>query len=727
MRHLFTTIVFSLWPFALIAQPVLVQTGEHNGFTRVVVRLPADADWTFGRDAQGYVLRLPVSDGYSLGRFFDLIPRTRIKDVSQNVTRGEMALALGCICRADVFVTDNGFLVIDVANGAPDSGSPYEQVLQSPSGAPPAGPRILPVVFPRQSVSPIVVPFSPGAQTRTPPGQPLLPSDPDGIQAFEQLVVESLGRGLSDGILDPDLGNLAPAPRSVLPLERPAQLPGVVFRDGTDLIAVPQTNETILDAGGHTCVDDSFVDLGNWAETTPFHSQMSSLRARLVQEFDQVDAEIITHMARLYLHFGFGREAAQILALDANQSQERHYLTLLAKIIDDDPVDAPDLDRQSTCLSQIALWAMLAGSGNPAPDDQRRAVVLQTFKNFPIAMQRHLGPRLAERFLLLQDEDAASQIMAVADAADPQLVTTQLTAATLAEQQGDAAASLDTLTTMAATNPRLTAEAMTRYLLETVAQNQTVPAENMILADALRFETALTPAAGTLAAAQVQAYIAANAFSPAAEILAQERTALGPDRFNQLWEDYAVAAASRMDDTDFLAFVFATLPPTLRSDFQEIAAKRLIDLGFPDQAVNILGRGEPVLPGDARLYLQSTALLDLRDPQSALRVLRDDTSTQAEQLRAVARRMQAGNDTALASLATPESMENQWRNGDWASLAQADDAVIEDAAAAILDTNAAPFDDTRPLASGRSLLDQSAQSRAMLSALFDRFAAPDEF
>ena len=37
----------------LAAAPVLVKTGEHEGFTRLVMEFPAPVDWQMGRSADG--------------------------------------------------------------------------------------------------------------------------------------------------------------------------------------------------------------------------------------------------------------------------------------------------------------------------------------------------------------------------------------------------------------------------------------------------------------------------------------------------------------------------------------------------------------------------------------------------------------------------------------------------------------------------------------------------
>lgn len=63
----------------LAAAPVLVKTGEHDGFTRLVMEFQAPVDWQMGRSADGYELRVvgqPVN--YDLSEAFRLIGKSRL-------------------------------------------------------------------------------------------------------------------------------------------------------------------------------------------------------------------------------------------------------------------------------------------------------------------------------------------------------------------------------------------------------------------------------------------------------------------------------------------------------------------------------------------------------------------------------------------------------------------------------------------------------------------------
>jgi hypothetical protein len=729
MRLVLATLLFVWLPLGLWAQPVPVQTGEHATFTRVVVRLPVGADWDFGRDADGYVLRTPVTDGYDLRRFYDLIPDRRITAVSQDAARGDLRLAVSCACRADVFLATPRFLVIDVADGPADPASPFERWIDPQAAAAQpatAGPGVLPVVFPDDPALAGAQAFPLPLVFAEPPLAQEAAAETDDLAALEQIVVESLGRGLTTGVLQPDIAggaDLPAAPPHVMPA---LPLPGISVSTGVDLAAVPGAAPPPATSDGTACVPDSFVDLAAWADDRPFAVQIAAKRSALVQEFDRFDSDIVLGLARVYAHFGFGREAIQTLTLDREGSMERTYLRLVSQILDDEPINyLPDIAGQISCPSQIALWAFLASPPDRPGRDADRAAILRTFKNVPPALQGHLGPRLATRFAAIGDEDAADQVLRMARHQAPDAIETRLMAATLAGRQGDDSAELDLLTTLAQTEPRITPEAMIRFLQESARQQIAVPTAEMVTADALRFEHAQTSTAVEIAVAQIAAYMATDSFAAALDLFGQIAPILDPDLHHDMQRQIDLAAAARMPDAEFLGYFLAWPMPLDRSDLRDQVAERLIELGFPDQALRVIGPEPPGADDIGAHHLRAAALIDLDDPNAALRILGDDNSARAAELRAAARAAQAGDAPSL--LGDISSQEADWRSGNWAELAQSDDPLLRGAGAAVLQRDEPVPDAAAPLASGRILLDDAAQSRALLDALLNRFAPPEDF
>lgn len=122
-------IVLCCLAVAARAQPVQVISGEHAGFSRLVVMFDTPNDWEFGRVPGGYELRTDAILAELVGRqIFSFIPRTRIESVSFPAP-GRMFLAVTCNCTGDVFDIRRGRLAIDIKDGGPGRDARFEATL----------------------------------------------------------------------------------------------------------------------------------------------------------------------------------------------------------------------------------------------------------------------------------------------------------------------------------------------------------------------------------------------------------------------------------------------------------------------------------------------------------------------------------------------------------------------------------------------------------------------
>lgn len=118
------------------AETARIRSGDHGTFTRLVIELAVPADWRFGRTASGYALDFGRPDvTLEMAGLFDAIPRSRVAAAAQRDGRFEIALGCGD-CHAMALDYRGSWIVIDVANGPPPPGSPFE----APLGAGPAVP-----------------------------------------------------------------------------------------------------------------------------------------------------------------------------------------------------------------------------------------------------------------------------------------------------------------------------------------------------------------------------------------------------------------------------------------------------------------------------------------------------------------------------------------------------------------------------------------------------------
>ncbi len=762
MRWLWFAVILLWLPVAGRAEPVAIQTGEHATFTRVVLTIPEGTDWRLGRDAQGYVLRMFVRDGYDLDRFFELIPHSRIIAVSQDQDLGELKLAVSCQCNAQAFLFGAGLLVIDIRDGLPSRISSFELSIDPPPVTPArttpladavdlledrtpyvvAGNDLIPIVVPAVrpllpvdaalvSPQPIAVPGM--VDSMVTPTEPTITLQSDALAqdltALKRSIMQGLGQALTGGALSGELqaDELSVSTKELLDNVE-IDAPGLNIRSSDDPLAVPSQRPPDVTQTGETCLPNSYFQFADWKGEGTFFEQLGHARAAVIGEFDRFDETAVVALARLYVTFGFGREAVQTLSLDDRQSQERLYLELVARIVDDDAVDASQFFGQVSCPSSVALWAMLAADGEELDATVDRVAVLRSYKTLPIGLQQLLGPRLSERFLSIGDKDAAVQTLSSALAGPEPTVETTLVEVTLADALGETSDATEALTDLARSELRVTPEAMILFLARGEDGGPRLSDADFELADALRFENANQPVAADLAAAQIAAYLRLDKFDPAIALLVAEEGALGPDKFAALEEDILEQATARMRHAAFLDLIWSD---TLESDVAQTQlniAERLLQLGFAARARLVLDNSPDAADPDRRSVLLARAALALGETDSVFRLLDGDQSVRGDMLRDQAsalREVQQAADVAagtspLADVDTSELLA-------WIQADNGTDARRAAASTAISQREVADLDMEKPLTDGRALLERSVGTRALLDGLLGQFQAPEGF
>ena len=182
-----------------------------------------------------------------------------------------------------------------------------------------------------------------------------------------------------------------------------------------------------------------------------------------------------------------------------------------------------------------------------------------------------------------------------------------------------------------------------------------------------------------------------------------------------------------MPDAAFLGMAFDNSVWPTDEKAQDDMARRLVDLGFPEQAALLINDDINTVPSVERLALRAETALMLGDAETALGYL-DVAGANAENpVRIAALEIQSGL-AAIPNLQDDTSEpERLWRQGEWGALQTVEDTLLRNASVAVLEQNVAPLAPDRPLESSRRLLGQSEQSRVVVGDLLDRFAAPSDF
>ena len=229
----------------LEAETIKVQSGEHPGFTRLVLAIPAGRDWQLGRLGDGYVVESgDITDSFDLSSAFDLIGRDRLASLDPASQPGQLRLDLACDCHATAFRWQQDWVVVDIADGPATPGSPFEIAIGGTTSTAAgtedsSGPSLNTFAIPQQEgqladfvlepvnsdteipssdpLLPIIIPVISGADLPNAEAQtPIIQADEIQLQtmaeaepvpnvqisATEQEIIESFARAASQGLLD---------------------------------------------------------------------------------------------------------------------------------------------------------------------------------------------------------------------------------------------------------------------------------------------------------------------------------------------------------------------------------------------------------------------------------------------------------------------------------------------------------------------------------------------
>lgn len=684
-----------------------VTTGDHDGFTRVVLQAPGLTGWRLSRLPDGYAVTLRQPSRFDLSDAFRLIGRNRLVNLTPTADQRGLQLDVGCACHAIGFDYRPGVVVIDLRDGPPPDGSSFELTADGMATTPLAAKTRPDRPRPR----PDATPWDWAANWRSTRGQSavaeVVPVPPSLATSEESLALRGalLGEfaaGASRGLIEavdrppkasPPGPGISAARIGLLGLPGIAGLPGATDR-------VP------LNATGAPCIAPDRLDLPAWGDTNlPAVTQLADV-AGVLGEFDHPDPAATATAIRRHLWLGFGVEAARLTDAFAPDAPDAALWRSLGRAVDglEDPggVFAGMLD----CDGPAALWAALTEPRFAAAEVDR-AAVLSAFSALPPHLRTHLGPALAERFVAAGDIPTAQSLRDAMLRGTPtasDLVDATLALATqspdLAEEKARAA--------ITAGGPDMTAALVT--LVEARTQTRKpMSFADVTLIEALLEEQGNDPAlarAALLSRALAGDYTAA--FARLRESPPDNRARVEADLWALLAESGPDAALVNEGVRP------ADAPPALaRPETRELLANRLTALGFGRAAKQWLG--DAAQPVD----LAQADLAD-GDARAALNRLAGTDGATATPLRAQAL-LALGEAEAAANLfaqsgRTEEEQAARLRARDWAFLRGSGPPEWQMAVAALEPTPVT----AAPLADGRALVANSDSTRAAIAALLDQ-------
>ena len=602
MRRIFPlliTCVAGLVPVAALAQPqtVQVQAGEHADYTRLILHIPAQSDWSLVRDSVSARLEL-AGDGmeFDLTQTFSRIPRTRLRDIRASVAGLDLYLACDCDVQAREDIPQ--FLIIDIIGTrndavyapqtAPRPPERPSRLTQTPALDTP-DPRRAGEMLARALRGDTTTPIS---------AQP--PIGPPDAPALSRL----LAARETSGVDKPPKPNITHEISQVLASSVSSGMlqPATDFSPSSSPASPPVSNDPVADAhlavvtGARTkpaaqdqtapeCPDDSFFDPSAWNIPTDRVEPLFQLRD-LFNALDQIDERQVLELAREFLYFGFGAEARLALSLLAEPPEHTHILTAISYLVDISALPPmTDLEILRGCNPMGSLWTFLSQPDHARSADFSGDQLVQALQKLPPFLRLHLGPIVIQRLAAAGFSEQARVIHAALD----RIAMHDTSALTLARVTLDLpnAAQQEAQILERTLTPETSDDDLIFLLNRRVTREEPVE-DNVYEAATTRLFALRGSATGReIARLLIKAKTQAGDFQAAVDILNGRDAALDLETSQTLLVYILENAVSDADDVGFVTLVFAQRPWTLAYLPEPLAQQmsaRLRRLGFYLQA-----------------------------------------------------------------------------------------------------------------------------------------------
>lgn len=769
-----------LLPLELHAQEVAILSGEHNGFSRLVLRVGDTANWELGRVEGGYEFRSASSDlQYDTSKVFQFIPRDRVADVED---RGDGRLFISSTCNCHIFAFEAGprFVALDIRDGpatqdalafntnldsrrppnneastssliAPLPNAPGNTTTQADDGEASRETIALPLTpseGPRKLSLPLIFDGAGTFETEELVEEATQNNQDEKkeqrVQETEQALLEKISRAATQGLLDADI----PEPRSAQDYAEPAttapenmlQPPERPITDDSH-VSITTSVDRASNSGqknqtdrGQSCLPDRLFDINNWGDPVETGSEIGTYRSQIIGEFDEADGEGVTALVRHYIYITFGAEAIAVMERFPNEIERPDLLFMMAEIMDHGhATDAASIADQMACSGPVALWAAAAQPELYKYQQIDSAAVRLTFSMLPPHLRTYIGPILATKFLAIDDKVTADALRTstsrLLETPTPSLELLDARSELAENNTQEATEILDRVTPK---TDDLLPDALIERVEASLAEGESVPNDVIELVESVGFEHRGTETGALLARTEIRALASAGRFKEAFLRLDGARrdgTAAGDTATNLNHEIFSLLVRNASDSI-FITRAVNRIPDAVKLDREERfkISKRLLNLGFPDQARVVLN-GEGDLPQvDDRLLYAEIALAQEK-PQIAVGYLAGLKSEEALQLLARAMSTAQDHDGSFATYAelgaVDQQMQQAWLGGMWDEVSRLDDGTLGEASSLMLN-EPSPSTSTPvgQLAQDQQLIEKSKSTRTTIGALLTRLDEP---
>lgn len=727
-----------------LAMPALAQTGrvtsgEHDGFTRVVIDFGQPVDWQFGRSESGYELRQPDAQmAYDLTSAFALIGKSRLAAIEGPPGTGRIQIGLACTCHAIPFEFRPGIVVIDLKDGPPPKNSIFEESLAQSADPTAIAPSATPLTNPAdlaENSAPAGFDWTADAlqkiraaenqpKTAAPPAAmrpetALLPPDPS-LQPLRETLMRQLAQGATQGVVE--MADIPPD--NGLPA---TDFPATHIRIGETRNNISDrlgSQDRAIGATGTACTQDALLDIASWGSAeTPVTDQIAELRRSLSGEFDRTNPETVEKAVKLYLYLGFGAEARQLADAFDLASEGGAVWRALGSLLDDHPDQEHVFAGQAACEGPSALWSFLADDNLVKGDPVNEGAIRLAFTALPLHLRELLGLKLSERFLAIGNENAARALGdSISRATGAAGHEAKLMEAELNLHRGDADLAEDLAGEVLQDPGQDHMQALVAQIEARVAQKRPIAADTVVELEAFLRGTEGTTQEARLREILMLAQASSGDFNSAFQTLPEF-----PQQKATLWDLLATLAT---DDVFLTHAVLGaeTPPPQIPDAIATALTRRLAGLGLGTPAkqwLNTVQSPDPQLAAEIALLGHDAPAVLSNLPA------KDDNTTFAMRLQALETLgdfpMQAeltakSGDLSAAAIALAKA-------GDWQGLAKAEPSPWQAVAAEVAPVP--PMPDTNPdpqktgaLGQGHALVAAGERTRTAISTLLATVPRP---
>ena len=756
MKWIFAALMYICFHgVAEATETIVVRSGDHQGFTRLVFGIEEGSDWSIKTEGRNARIKIDAENvRFDTGAVFSKIGRNRIKALRQESAGDPLEVSLNCRCSITGFVHGGRWLVVDISEGAdnqaPDEiaspisfdfvgisgvqrykfwlkaeetenellkadGAEDETKSQSDSSRIARNLSLNEIVPMRKSMSPALE---------------LLDPSFGGVGNLEGAIREQIERHEDLGIsLTTPPNSQAQTTSSRNTNEEPSRNENFSISASSDELSTSlASNRANREVGSIECIESTLLDVIDSGDPTDFPERVARLRSRLTKEFDNVDRSAALQLARTYLGVGFGAEGKQAAALAFPDNEETSILRSMAEIIDGQTSFEDNVFKgMQACDGAASFWSAM--SEQDLQSDANHAAILQEFEGLPSALKLQMGPRLAKVYLGRGMNERAGLVLRAMERStseiSPELQEIDIS---VSEASNDPASANFPRVQLLGEQSDVAIRSLVKLIETSFENGAPMTPEALDLVESYRIQFRKTAYGPDLRRANLFALLLSGDFESSLDLTREIERADGAEALSNSMNFLLESVVDSGSDVDFLKIVmnlgvdFDAPPP---EDLRLKISRRLLDLGFFAAATRFVsGFSDGQTSSDQRI-LQAESALGRELPREALVSLLGLNDSRSNSIRAQAM-AQLGQYERAATLLddvgnTSQASRNRWLAGVFDSTAdqvQSPYSEIINSSETLLSSESAS-EEKGSLAEARTLVAESEKTCQGISDILD--------